>query len=142
MKKYTSRALEDTRKIAKEVLADLDNNIILLQGELGSGKTAFAKLLAEELGITEVVTSPTFILLKAYPIADNPKFKRLVHVDLYRLESADAKQVVDLGLQEYLDDEQSLVLIEWPERIEEKIKNSITLQFKILDNIDREVIII
>ena len=156
MKKYTIRTLEDTREIAKEILAgfvsgednagDTMNNVILLQGDLGAGKTAFTKLLAEELGIEEIVVSPTFALLKVYKIfianKYDLKFKRLVHVDLYRLEKVDRKQIINIGLQEYIDDAESLVLIEWPERMEQVIDNVIKLHFNILDNNKREVIII
>ncbi|WP_287128671.1 tRNA (adenosine(37)-N6)-threonylcarbamoyltransferase complex ATPase subunit type 1 TsaE [Candidatus Cyanaurora vandensis] len=81
---------------------------LLLDGELGSGKTTFVQGLARGLGIVETVTSPTFALIHAYPEGVPP----LIHCDLYRLEP---EQVWGLGLQE--DNEGGITVIEWAQRL-------------------------
>jgi tRNA threonylcarbamoyladenosine biosynthesis protein TsaE len=83
---------------------------ILLDGDLGAGKTVFTQGLARAAGIDEVVTSPTFTLVNRYPTTIGPD---LLHADLYRLD--DLRQIVDLGLPELLDDD-AFALIEWGER--------------------------
>jgi tRNA threonylcarbamoyladenosine biosynthesis protein TsaE len=84
-------------------------DVVLLDGELGAGKTAFVRGLARGLGIPpEDVTSPTFTLVQEYPAEGATLF----HVDLYRLSPV---EVDDLGLEEMIADG-GIVAIEWPER--------------------------
>ncbi|MEN9208529.1 MAG: tRNA (adenosine(37)-N6)-threonylcarbamoyltransferase complex ATPase subunit type 1 TsaE [Gloeomargarita sp. GMQP_bins_120] len=85
--------------------------VVLLQGELGSGKTTLVQGLAQELGITEPVTSPTFALVQEYPEGRIP----LYHLDLYRLSPAEVQQLQP----EYYWQEAppGIVAIEWPERL-------------------------
>lgn len=110
-----SYSIHDTRRIAREILRQLGRrHIILLSGELGTGKTITVQAIAEELGVTEDVNSPTYVLMKIYPL-QNADFDRLVHVDLYRIEYN--QDTDELGLTDYLNDERSLVVVEWPERI-------------------------
>ena len=82
--------------------------VVALRGELGAGKTVFAKGVGDGLGLTHAVTSPTYVLMQVYPSARIP----LVHADLYRLAGFD--EVLELGLEERYAD--SVVLIEWSER--------------------------
>ncbi len=100
--------LEATRTLARQLAqVTKPGDIILLSGDLGAGKTTFAKALAKGLGVPEEqVTSPSFALLHTYPKARIS----IVHVDLYRLgEEADPGEI---GLDEYLDGTH-LVIIEW-----------------------------
>ncbi|MFZ2236694.1 MAG: tRNA (adenosine(37)-N6)-threonylcarbamoyltransferase complex ATPase subunit type 1 TsaE [Dokdonella sp.] len=83
--------------------------VIHLQGDLGTGKTTFARALLQALGIGERVKSPTYSLIESYPLTNN----RAHHLDLYRL--ADPEEVEWLGLPD-LADPDALILIEWPER--------------------------
>jgi tRNA threonylcarbamoyladenosine biosynthesis protein TsaE len=117
-----------TKEFAKEILISLNGkSAILLFGDLGSGKTTFVKGLAETLGITDLVTSPTFVLSKIYQIKNSSgqvalgrqKFCTLVHFDLYRIETLE--EVWNLGFKEYLDDPKTLTVIEWPELIDKEI---------------------
>jgi len=88
--------------------------VIGLSGHLGAGKTSFTKLLAKELGITETVTSPTFVIMKIYEIsAGTFSFKRLVHIDAYRLEKRGELEALDF--ERISSDPQNLMIIEWPE---------------------------
>lgn len=92
-----------------------DASVILLQGDLGAGKTAFVKALARHLGIHEHVTSPTFVLMKSYPIFEHDRFRALTHIDAYRFEEESESAVLELP---YLMEEPGhLICIEWPERI-------------------------
>ncbi|MGB0757532.1 MAG: tRNA (adenosine(37)-N6)-threonylcarbamoyltransferase complex ATPase subunit type 1 TsaE [Patescibacteria group bacterium] len=118
MRTLHSNSIEDTKKIAADVLhkCSSTNHVLLLSGDLGSGKTAFVKKLAEHMGVADTVTSPTFIIMSVYN-TDHSQFKRLVHADMYRFESFTPGQVKELGLQEYLNDPESLVVIEWPEKL-------------------------
>jgi len=93
--------------------------VVGLSGELGSGKTAFTKCVASALGVTETVTSPTFILEKIYSIPAGSvlgsRFATLVHIDAYRMDSA--KEMRALNWEEIVLDQRNLVFIEWPEQV-------------------------
>jgi tRNA threonylcarbamoyladenosine biosynthesis protein TsaE len=102
-----TKSVEDTRQLAAEVARlALAGDIILLAGDLGSGKTAFTQGLARGLGVGETVTSPTFTLVRPYEGR-----LRLLHADVYRLERL--HEVVDLGLVEQMEDRPSVACIEW-----------------------------
>jgi len=88
--------------------------VVGLSGELGSGKTAFVKVLAKVLGVEEEVLSPTFVIAKFYPIPKDPRWKTLVHADLYRID--DPEELKALRFKDVLSDAKNLVVIEWPER--------------------------
>ncbi len=104
---------------AKEVLAKLapknTATIVALRGDLGSGKTTFTQALARELGITATVQSPTYILMRKYQIT-NHKFQTLIHIDAYRLENP--KEFAALRPEQFLKDPKTLVVVEWPEKVE------------------------
>ena len=123
IKTFAEMEIEDTRFI-KEISPKTDGaTLITLSGELGAGKTAFAKAVAHALGIEEVVTSPTFVLEKIYalPILDrhSVSFKRLVHIDAYRLEKG--TDLAPLGFDELMQDSGNLILLEWPEKVRDAL---------------------
>ena len=89
--------------------------LVTLSGELGAGKTSFAQGVARALGVTDAVTSPTFVLEKVYELPPDQKFGRLVHIDAYRL--AGGSDLTSLDFDEILRDSANLVLLEWPERV-------------------------
>lgn len=88
--------------------------LITLSGELGAGKTTFVKAVARALGVEKIVNSPTFVLEKIYMIPGH-LFKRLVHVDAYRLERG--ADLIPLGFEELMKDPDNLILLEWPENV-------------------------
>ena len=92
--------------------------IVTLSGELGAGKTTFVKGVARALGVEEQVTSPTFVILKIYDLYEQ-KFRKLIHMDAYRLKGKQHLKV--LGWDELVKDPGNLILVEWPEKIEEAI---------------------
>lgn len=101
-----TKSVDDTRALAAEVAPLLRaGDLLVLAGDLGSGKTAFVQGLARGLGVSEPVTSPAFVLVRTYP-GRLP----LVHVDVYRLDHL--QEVVDLGLPELVDEE-GVAAIEW-----------------------------
>jgi tRNA threonylcarbamoyladenosine biosynthesis protein TsaE len=106
---------------------------ILLRGELGAGKTAFVRGLAEGLGLaTDDVSSPTFTLIQEYR-GTLPLF----HVDLYRISSADAE---DLGLEEL--SEQGIVAIEWAEKLSRAPDGAVAVQIDDLGGDTRRLTIV
>lgn len=93
-----------------------DIHLVLLEGDLGAGKTTYTQTLAKILGITEPVLSPTFVLMKTYTTTDS-LFKKLTHIDAYRIE--DNTLFETLRLKESLLDTSTLFCVEWPDRIQE-----------------------
>lgn len=107
----TSSAPEQTQELAA-ALAELaqPGDLIVLAGEMGAGKTAFAQGFARGLGITDQVTSPTFTIIREYAGGR----LALHHLDVYRLDNL--REVVDLGLGEMLD-EDAVMLVEWGDAV-------------------------
>lgn len=89
--------------------------LVTLSGELGAGKTAFSKAVAEALGVEEHVTSPTFVLMKLYPLSSAALFSQLVHIDAYRMKSG--KELEALDFDTLMEDKGNLILLEWPEQV-------------------------
>lgn len=129
-------------RFAEAVLAHIPEHpgaaTVALSGELGAGKTAFTKSLARSLGVAEQVLSPTFVLMKTYDIPGHPRFRRLVHIDAYRLEGPE--EATPLRFSEIAADPRNLVVIEWPERLAEILpKDRMTLTFEQGDDDVRRV---
>ncbi|MBI5654071.1 tRNA (adenosine(37)-N6)-threonylcarbamoyltransferase complex ATPase subunit type 1 TsaE [Candidatus Uhrbacteria bacterium] len=107
--------------------------ILAVQGNLGAGKTTFIQALAKALGIKRFVPSPTFALMRSYKLPKTVNgIHRLVHVDAYRLKDELELQVLDLD--EELSDGKSLLVVEWPEKIEKWIaaRESRVIRLKIV----------
>ncbi|HVC70216.1 MAG TPA: tRNA (adenosine(37)-N6)-threonylcarbamoyltransferase complex ATPase subunit type 1 TsaE [Acidimicrobiales bacterium] len=105
---------DETRALAGALAGVLrPGDLILLVGDLGTGKTTFSQGLARGLGVTEAVTSPTFTLVRAYRCdgaAGRPGIGTLLHADLYRLDRI--REIVELGIGEMVEDD-SVAVIEW-----------------------------
>lgn len=105
------KTLEDTKKLAQKFakLIEDEGCFINLYGEIGAGKTAFVKEVAAAIGVSEKVTSPSFVILNEYHSAKIPVY----HFDLYRLENEGVKTIFD-ELQEYSEGHQ-ITFVEWAE---------------------------
>jgi tRNA threonylcarbamoyladenosine biosynthesis protein TsaE len=112
----------ETRALAAALAGGLEpGTILLLSGDLGAGKTAYVRGLAEGLGLDPtMVTSPTFTLVHEYRGGRLP----LVHVDLYRLDAAD---LAEIGLDEDLA-AAGVVAVEWPERLTREVPGAIRIR--------------
>jgi tRNA threonylcarbamoyladenosine biosynthesis protein TsaE len=127
---YRSNSEQDTKKISQKIAASLQGgDIVLLYGELGAGKSAFTRGVAEYFNINKNVTSPTFTLMNVYP-TEHPTIKRLVHVDTYRLE--DEQQLIEIGAEDYLGAPDTVCFVEWPEKLLILLENKKTISIKIV----------
>jgi len=121
MQKIITNSEKQTFNFAKKYAKQLKGNeIVGLTGELGAGKTIFIKGLAAGLGIKKTITSPTFVLMKVYPIKSNVKcqmsnVKCLVHIDAYRIKSA--QDIIAIGVEDYFKRQDTIAAIEWADRI-------------------------
>ena len=110
-----SRSAAETRALGECLAGRLrPGDVLVLQGELGAGKSELTRGIAAGLGVTETVTSPSFTILNVYESGKWP----LYHFDWYRLESAD--ELYELGLDEYLGGD-GVAVVEWAERCPEAV---------------------
>lgn len=117
MKKVIVKSEAETLVLGQEIgVACSGGEVFALYGDLGAGKTVLAKGLAKGLGIKERVNSPTFNIFKLYKIKGSKQIKYFCHVDAYRLKSE--KDLLAIGILDYLAQPETVVLIEWAERIE------------------------
>ncbi len=131
MKEIIVKDLVELEKFAGELLREILSKklssdkatIIALTGDLGAGKTAFVQLIAKELGIMEIITSPTFSIMKLYDVTGNAVFTKLVHMDAYRIE--DISELKPLRFEEIIGDKNNLICIEWPEKIQMALPDNI-----------------
>jgi tRNA threonylcarbamoyladenosine biosynthesis protein TsaE len=136
-----TRSADETFEVGRSIGERLSGGaVILLSGDLGAGKTVFAKGLAAGLGIVpSEVTSPSFTLINEYEIdpAKRPgPLSRLYHVDLYRLDSASCS---GLGLDEMFADPRAVVAIEWAERLPELPDGAISVQIEAVSDDERRI---
>lgn len=89
--------------------------VLALHGDLGAGKTTLTQELARQLGVTEMVVSPTFVVMKGYETTDE-QLSQLIHIDAYRIEDIDEMRVMHFG--ELLASTETILVIEWAERID------------------------
>jgi tRNA threonylcarbamoyladenosine biosynthesis protein TsaE len=159
-----TRRLESTKALgefAAELMEGLlpredgQATVLALSGDLGAGKTAFVQTLAAHLGITEQITSPTFVIMKKYEIRDASNerrvedklatnssypasFSRLIHIDAYRMK--EGRELVVLGWEALLSDAGNLIALEWPELVADVVpETAIKLAFSHVDETTRDV---
>ncbi|MBI3485353.1 tRNA (adenosine(37)-N6)-threonylcarbamoyltransferase complex ATPase subunit type 1 TsaE [Candidatus Daviesbacteria bacterium] len=135
--KYHTNSISETHKIAAKIAKDFQNKggVIALTGKLGAGKTTFAASFAKALGIKEKIISPTFVLVREHKI---PNSKRILfHIDLYRLENSIEPNT--LGIEDMLSNPENIVLIEWAEKLNQKINYQNKVEIKLSSNSQREI---
>jgi tRNA threonylcarbamoyladenosine biosynthesis protein TsaE len=111
---------------AQTLASDSGRITLALVGDLGAGKTTFVQTLARRMGVTETVTSPTFVIMRRYATTDET-FTSLIHIDAYRLESVDELRV--LGFEALGTEKGTMMCIEWPERVGTVPPPALTLTF-------------
>lgn len=104
-------SIDEIQEVAKKIIAENPNKVILFHGNMGVGKTTLIKQLAKELGVTETTSSPTFSLVNEYKTTNN---QYVYHFDMYRLKSE--TEALDMGIDDYLYSDH-WCFIEWPEKI-------------------------
>ena len=136
------------RQFIGQALEGNSQRVIAFYGTMGAGKTTFIKALCEELGVTDVVTSPTFAIVNEYEVdssalnTQHSTFNTqpitcIYHFDFYRIKRIE--EVYDMGYEDYFYST-SLCLIEWPELIEDILpENALRVTIKVLDNGTRSI---
>ena len=129
-----SHSEDETLALAEKILSLFTpDDLLVLSGELGAGKTLFVRGLAKGLGIDDmIVNSPSYTIVNEYP-GEKPMY----HFDLYRL--GDSSELVEIGWDDYLE-KKGLVVVEWGERAEEFLPNRYyRIDFEILNEQEREI---
>ena len=122
--------LEHIREAARQFISHIgDRRVFAFYGSMGAGKTTFIKAVCEELGVTDVVTSPTFAIVNEYTAADGG---RIFHFDFYRIKKLE--EVYDMGYEDYFYSD-ALCFIEWPELIDEVLPDD-AVKVTIKENAD------
>lgn len=119
----STHSTQETKRLAKQIAEGLKpGDVLALYGELGSGKTTFTNFLVKALGISDRVFSPTFVIARRYG-------GKINHIDLYRLTTK--KEVLDTGFEEFLNDKDSINIIEWPELVKDLLPaHTIKIRFE------------
>ena len=131
---------DELPKVAAELLAAAKNNVgsgatvIALSGDLGAGKTTLVQHLAKELGVSTIPPSPTFVIMRSYETTD-AVFTKLVHIDAYRIETEE--ELRPLHLERVFEAQNTLVCIEWPEKLGKAIPPS-ALQIGLISQAENE----
>lgn len=119
MMKLTIRSLDTIRETAREFVANMGQaSVFAFYGKMGAGKTTFVKAIFEELGVEDVITSPTFAIVNEYQSTKTGG--PIYHFDFYRIKKLD--EVYDMGYEDYFYSGAPCFL-EWPELIEEILPN-------------------
>lgn len=108
---FNSIKLKDLPRIADHIVLNATSKVIVFYGEMGVGKTTLIKEIAKRIGVTEIISSPTYSIVNEYELEND----KLFHFDCYRLASEE--EALDIGIEDYLFSNH-WNLIEWPEKIE------------------------
>lgn len=131
---------DETFLFAEEIARNLKGGeIICLKGDLGAGKTSFTKGIARALQIKKNISSPTFVIMKVYPVTKHKKIKQLCHIDAYRVGGDDLEAI---GVKEYFNNPDVVSVVEWPENVEgflENFLNVLEIEIKYFDFDKREI---
>lgn len=119
MVSYTTNLSELSEFVPKFAKGLKGGEMVGLVGDLGAGKTTFTQMLSKELGITDRVTSPTFVIMQSFSgqLLMNQKPVKLYHLDVYRLD--DFKDLEGLGLSDFMGKENTVTVVEWADKFED-----------------------
>ena len=128
--------LADINEAAQSFITAMnDNTVFAFYGEMGAGKTTFVKAVCEELGVTDVITSPTFSIVNEY--RSDKTGELIYHFDFYRID--DIEEVYDMGYEDYFYSG-AVCFIEWPELVEDLLPEDV-IKIKIEEKEDKTRII-
>ena len=161
---HITHSAEETRALGAALACETKpGSVIALRGDLGAGKTTFVQGFLDALGAEGPYVSPTFVIMKQYDLPETLRvsmraglpesrseaglaetsaggIRRIYHVDAYRLETPDA--IARIGWEEWCADDEGIVLVEWPEKIEGVIPASATtVSLRWISDMDREIVI-
>ena len=130
------QSLDQIHEAARQFIAEMgENTVFALYGNMGAGKTTFIKAVCEELGVSDVITSPTFAIVNEY--RSDTAGELIYHFDFYRIKKLE--EVYDMGYEDYFYSG-ALCFIEWPELVEELLPgNTIKVTIEEVENGEREV---
>ena len=130
------QSLDHIHEAAREFIAAMgDNTVFALYGKMGAGKTTFVKALCQELGVEDVVTSPTFAVINEY--RSDIAGELIYHFDFYRIKKLE--EVYDMGYEDYFCSG-ALCFIEWPELVEELLPgNTVKVTIEELEDGSRKL---
>ena len=130
------QSLDQIHEAARQFIEAMgDNTVFALYGKMGAGKTTFIKAVCEELGVSDVITSPTFAIVNEY--SSDIAGELIYHFDFYRIKKLE--EVYDMGYEDYLYSG-ALCFIEWPELIEELLPgNTVKVTIEEVESGERKV---
>ena len=129
-------SLDSIRESAKAFLAAMDDRTVFaFHGQMGAGKTTFIKAICEELGVEDVINSPTFAIINEYRSETTGEL--IYHFDFYRINKL--SEAEDIGTEDYFYSG-ALCFIEWPEKIEELLPEEVmTVRIAVGDDEERTI---
>ena len=131
MRTIEIESLDTIRQAAKEFIAEMDDRTVFaFRGDMGAGKTTFIKAICEELGVEDVINSPTFAIINEYRSSETGEL--IYHFDFYRINKLSESE--DIGTEDYFYSG-ALCFIEWPEKIEELLPGDV-VEVAITENPD------
>lgn len=136
---FISRSEAETEAAGAELAREISpGSVVLLDGDLGAGKTVFSRGFARGLGVVEPVSSPTYTIVQEYELAGG---NRLYHMDLYRI--SDEHAALGFGVDEFLSEPGAISLVEWPERISGLLPDdAVRVELKHRSETEREIWIV
>lgn len=130
----TNYSLKDLPEIAQLIISSTKNKILLFYGEMGVGKTTLIKEISKQLGVIDVISSPTFSLVNEYQTENSEK---IYHFDFYRI--SDEEEALDIGVEEYFYNN-DWCFIEWPQNIKNLLPlDAIEVHLTSIDNNIRNI---
>lgn len=132
---------EETQALAAQFAASFQPGsratVIELVGELGAGKTTFMQGIGAYFGIAGTLPSPTFVIGRAYDLPAGKPWKRLIHIDAYRIEKAE--ELHGIGWEAYAADQGNIIFVEWPANLQTEIVADKRITFTHLNETERDI---